>query len=208
MSENDKDAGNPLYTTVRVYEDGTMTINEAAKVLHVSSMTVREWIKKGMRVAVDGGGKKGSAARIMLKDVLDFKASPPDEDFSGEDGEVYNLEKAKARRAHMLADIEQMKRDREALRTVLIDDVADIVETDYTAVRAGVLGLAAKMCMKLSTLKDTREIYEYVRAECVEVLEEMTKPDDVPVKITDKKRSENGLADLDDDDGADDEDFE
>lgn len=176
MSKND--SGSPdsqKIETVRIFEDGTMTINEAAKALNVASMTVRDWIKKGLRVAFGGEGKKGVPARILLKDVIDFHASRnADKRFDNGDGEIYELEYEKARRAHMLADLEEMRRDRERGEIVKIDDVVTAVDDEFALVRAGFLGLPSRVVVKLTTMTDQREIHDYLRDECVQILSDLS----------------------------------
>lgn len=184
MSKND--SGSPdsqKIETVRVFEDGTMTINEAAKALNVASMTIRDWIKKGLRVAFSGEGKKGVPARILLKDVIDFHASRnADKRFDNGDGEIYELEYEKARRAHMLADLEEMRRDRERGEIVKIDDVVAAVDDEFALVRAGFLGLPSRVVVKLTTMTDQREIHDYLRDECVQILSDLSNGTDVALR--------------------------
>ena len=184
MSKNESGSPDSQKTeSVRVFEDGTMTINDAAKALNIASMTVRDWIKKGMRVAVSGEGKKGVPARILLKDVIDFHASRnADKRFEGGDGEIYELEYEKARRAHMLADLEEMRRDRERGEIVKIDDVVAAVDDEFALVRSGFLGLPSRVVVRLTTMTDQREIHDYLRDQCVQILSDLSSGSEVAAK--------------------------
>lgn len=184
MSKTDSGSPDSQRTeTVRVFYDGTMTINEAAKALNVASVTIRDWIKKGLRVAFTGEGKKGVPARILMKDVIDFHASRnADKRFEGGDGEIYELEYEKARRAHMLADLEEMRRDRERGEIVKIDDVVAAVEDEFALVRAGFLGLPSRVVVRIAAMTDQREIHDYLRDECVQILSDLSSGKEVAGK--------------------------
>lgn len=175
MSKDEADGLETPYSKVKVYNDGTLTIADAAKVLGVSGVSIRNWIEKGLRVAFSGEGTKGIAARVLMKDILDFNASGRDaQRFESEDGEVYEIEYEKARRAHMLADLEEIRRDREKGRIVLIEDVIREVEAEYAMIRAGVLGLPSRLVVPLSGMTDTRQIYEYLKKEVESALSDLS----------------------------------
>lgn len=173
---------------VRIYDDGTISVADAAKILGVSYNTIKHWIKNGMPVKVPGGRGKGTPARLLMKALLEWKVDEAaGEDFEGEDGEVYNLEKSKARLAHMKADIEEMKRNRAAGQVVMIEDVASVIETDYTNIRSGVMNLPARLAVKVSTMSESREIYDYIKTECVELLQTLTTPEEVGQRALDRR---------------------
>lgn len=175
MSKKQETGAEPLFDQVKVYKDGTLTIADAAKVIGIHAVTIRDWITKGMRVAFTGEGTKGVPARVLIKDIIDFKAAGKDaQRFESEDGEVYEIDYEKARRAHMLADLEEIRRDREKGRIVLIEDVVNEVEKEYALVRAGVLGLPSRLVVPLSGMTDTRQIYEYLKKEVESALSDLS----------------------------------
>lgn len=167
------------YETIKIHAGGTVSVSDAAKIFRCSIRTIRNWMDKGLPVAAPAEGK-GSVTRLSLDDILRFRSeAEKTQEYDDEGGETYNLEREKARRQFMLADLEEMRRDREAGKIVLIEDVIKVVEDEYAMVRSGVLGLPARLVMRLTTMDDSREIYEYIRSECGQVLTDLSTGFDV-----------------------------
>ena len=183
---------------IRVYDDHTVTINDCAKLMGVTSNTIRFWIKNGLHSTHE---KRGTSSRVSISDLIDFKAQEKALKIASEEtgDSEYDYGKSKARLEHMKADIQQMKRDREARKIVDIDDVAEVVETDYANVRSAVMNLPGRLSVALASMTDTREIYSHVRKQCEDILDEMTQIDD----IGNRKKKKKFIGDEPDDSDVD-----
>lgn len=171
---------------VKIHEDGTVTARDCAALLNITHQAFEKWISKGCPVAFQSANlSKNTPRRVRMDDVLKWKCGILNVDDDEE--EAFNLEKSKARRAHMLADIEEMRRDEQFRRTTKIEDVARVVEDEYIAIRSAIMTMPAKLSVHLSTLEDTREIHNYLREQCVDILNILSDPKKVAANSIDKK---------------------
>jgi phage terminase Nu1 subunit (DNA packaging protein) len=169
--------------SVDVHPDGSVTVSDAAVVLGVTGTTVHNWLKRGCPVFTKGTAGRGKGARVIVKDIVDWLIEERARDLGanpgGEDG--YSYERARARDMHYRA----IRREHEAYEhigaLVPIDLIAEIVEREYSEIRAGLLSLPSRLATPLSAASDPEEVSHLVQIEVDTMMRSLSGGDDVSV---------------------------
>lgn len=167
MTRNATSAQDLPTRSVELLPDGSVTVADAAVVLGVTGTTLHNWLKKGCPVFTKGTAGRGKGARVIIKDVVDWlveeRARDLGADPGGEDG--YSYERARARDMHYRA----IRREHEAYEhigaLVPIDLICEIVEREYSEIRAGLLSLPSRLATPLSAVSDPEEVSHLVQVE-------------------------------------------
>ena len=183
MSRSATSAKSAPARSVDVHPDGSVTVADAAVILGVTGTTLHNWLKKGAPVFTKGTAGRGKGARVILKDVVDWLVEERVRDLGadpgGEDG--YSYERARARDMHYRA----IRREHEAYEhigaLVPIDLIAEIVEREYSELRAGLLSLPSRLATPLSAVSDPEEVSHLVQVEVDTMMRALSGGDDVAV---------------------------
>lgn len=184
--------------TIDLFEDGSVTIADAAALLGITPQAVRLWVDKGAPLAHKGGKGRYNASRIRLRDLQEWHADTAREDAGARMERAYDLDAEKARKTAFEADLAEIKARRAIGEMISIDTAATIFDMQLGEIVAGMSALPSRVSTRLSVISDAREIRDILTREIVAIREQISEPADMAAKA----RDANAMTREDDDEDA------
>jgi phage terminase Nu1 subunit (DNA packaging protein) len=144
--------------------------------------TIKNWIAKGMPVAVDADRENGIAWAFDLQDCVDWhddyqrqreEAVEKKKNEKLEDGEHADIIAARKRKIEVETERLLLRLDAERGELVPIDAIARIVGRQYSSVKAHLLSLPDKISPSLVDMHDTKDVNDLLKSYIIEALEEL-----------------------------------
>lgn len=171
--------------TIDLFDDGSVTIADAAALLGITPQAVRLWIDKGAPITHKGGKGRYNASRVSLRDLLEWHTETAREDAGARMSREYDLEAEKARKTAFEADLAEIKARRAIGELISIDTAAGIFDLELGEIVAGLSALPSRVSTRLSVISDAREIKDVLTREVVAIREKIAEPGDIAAKARD-----------------------
>ncbi len=138
-----------------------VNVTEFSEIIGYSRNSILQWIKDGMPIIE--GGDNGKAYQIDTSEAINWLMTRNKNRTAERDGDA-NYDYDRARKMSADADKSEMERDVLNGQLVQVDLVAGFVAERLGALRARLLNLPTKLCVKLAAAKK--------REDCKDILEE------------------------------------
>lgn len=169
---------------IEIDDDGYMSSRHAAAALGVTSQTIRNYTRDGCPFIASGPGR-GGGIFIKLSDFVKWRAAKELEragvgaDVEGEDGQVYNFDRAKAVDMHYRAVKRQADAHRDLGNLVAVDDIADVVAAEYGEVASRLRSVPARIAVRVAAQDNPDIVRELIADEISECLRQLSTPSEV-----------------------------
>lgn len=166
--------------TVEVTAGSTVSVRDAAMLLGVTAQAVRDWCERGCP-HTPGRAGRGRGTTVRLPEVVAWRideaarAGAP----VGEDGTVYDLDRAKAVDMHYRAISRQAAARRELGQLVPVDLVADAVEEDYQRVRSRLGSVPGRVSVQAAAESDASIVRAMIARAIDDALENLSEGADI-----------------------------
>ena len=146
-------------------------LHEASAILGKDVITLKSWFNLGCPVIERGS--KSKKWRICPADVIAWRENKIAQDAVGDTSQ---LDYEEARRREMAAKAAMLELDLAQRRGQLVEVeyIADLVDEEYSNVRARILGLPTRLAPQVAGVSSLPELSEIIEAGITEVLEELT----------------------------------
>ncbi len=140
-----------------------LNVTELSEIIGYSRNSILQWIKDGMPIIE--GGDNGKAYKIDSSDAINWLCNRHKSRANERESEAsYGYDYDRARKMAADADKSEMERDLLTGQLVEVEHVANFVAERLGALRARLLNLPTKLCVKLAATKK--------REDCKDILEQ------------------------------------
>lgn len=161
----------------------TVSLTQLTKHFKKSAPTIRNWIARGLPVAVEADRDKGIPWEFDIQDCDDWyenwmmereeAAGKSKEGSLAEEYEHEDIVAARKKKIEVETERLQLRLERERGELVPIDEVAQIVERQFGSVKSHLLSLPDKVSPVLVNRSSVKEINDLVREYVYEALDEL-----------------------------------
>lgn len=148
---------------------------DTAHFFGVAPTTVDAWIRKGCPVvkAATGPGSGRNRWQLDSADVAEWRRKVAMEEIL-DDVEVLDVDKARARKMTAEAALAEYDLAERRQQTMLIEDIASVVSSEYATCRTRILAIPAKIAPRLASIPSPAEIQRLLEGELTSALAELS----------------------------------
>lgn len=162
---------------IAIDDQGRMPIRDAAQALGVTAQTIRNWCDGGCP-HVPGSQGRNNPTTVHLGEVMAWRIERENRNGArGPDGNAYNLEAAKAAEMHYRAIRREAEARRDLGSLIAIDDIAEVIEQEFQAVRSRLNSIPARLAVKISAVTDAAVARAMISDAIADALAHLSDPD-------------------------------
>lgn len=171
--------------TIDLFDDGSMSIADAAAIFGITPQALRLWIDKGAPVAYQGGRGRYNASRVSPKALLEWQVQQAREDEGARAQRAYDINAEKARKTAFEADLAEIKVRRASGELIAIETAAAIFDMQLGEIVSGLSALPSRVSTRLAVISDAREINGILTNEIVAIRNQIAEPEDMAAEARD-----------------------